>query len=258
MKKTYDKIKKLLSETPIMDLPIMLKEYETDDRATVKKMISVYNRKYEAFTNEFLRLQEMNRYENGYYNKGVKYIAGVDEVGRGPLAGPVVTSAVILPKDCVIAGINDSKKLSAKQREELFAEIDEKAVAIGIGIIPSKIVDDINIRQATLMAMKKAVADLKITPQVVLVDAETIPGLPIMQEAIIKGDAKSVSIAAASIIAKVTRDRMMIEYAGIYPEYDFANNKGYGSASHMCAIEKFGICPIHRKSFTTESKKIKV
>jgi ribonuclease HII len=197
----------------------------------------------------------MRYYEDAAGALGFRDVAGVDEVGRGPLAGPVVAAAVILPTHAVILGINDSKKLSEKKREELFETISHTATAIGIGVVSPKIIDEINILQATRLAMKKAVDSLDVPPQSVLVDAETIPGLAFPQKAIIQGDAKSVSIAAASIIAKVTRDRMMKEYASVYPQYFFADNKGYGSPRHMTAIDMHGICPIHRRSFTTESKR---
>lgn len=193
------------------------------------------------------RLKNMRIYEDKYSD--YEFICGVDEVGRGPLAGPVFTAAVILPKDCEILYLNDSKKLSEKKREELFLEISEKAIAIGIGSCTPEEIDEYNIKQATRRAMLQAVQNLDVTPGLVLVDAETITGLDIRQIPIIKGDAKSVSIAAASIVAKVTRDHLMEEYDRIYPEYGFASNKGYGSAAHMQAIREFGPCPIHRRSF---------
>ncbi|MEE1114506.1 MAG: ribonuclease HII, partial [Eubacterium sp.] len=180
-----------------------------------------------------------------------EYIAGIDEVGRGPLAGPVMTAAVILPKDLRIPYINDSKKLSAKRREELYEVIMEKAVAVSIGINPPERIDEINILQATYEAMREAVNGLKVRPDLLLVDAVHIPDLPIEQVSIIKGDAKSQSIAAASIIAKVTRDRLMEEYDLMFPEYDFASNKGYGTAKHIAALKLFGPTPIHRRSFIT-------
>jgi len=193
------------------------------------------------------RLKEMCMYENKYAD--YELICGVDEVGRGPLAGPVFTAAVILPKDCEILYLNDSKKLSEKKREELFLEISEKALAIGIGRCSPEEIDTLNIKQATRKAMLQAVQNLELQPGIVLVDAETITGLNIRQVPIIKGDAKSVSIAAASIVAKVTRDHLMIEYDKIYPQYGFASNKGYGSATHMQALKLYGPCPIHRRSF---------
>ena len=176
-------------------------------------------------------------------------ILGIDEVGRGPLCGPVVASAVILPKDCQILYLNDSKKLSEKKREELYDIIMEQAVAVGVGMATPERIDEINILQATYEAMRQAISNLKIKPAVLLNDAVTIPGVEIPQIPIIKGDAKSVSIAAASIIAKVTRDRMMVEYDRIYPGYDLASNKGYGTKVHMEALRTIGPCEIHRKTF---------
>lgn len=176
-------------------------------------------------------------------------ICGIDEVGRGPLAGPVVASAVILPKDCDILYINDSKKLSEKKREVLYDEIMEKAVAVGIGIVGSERIDEINILQATYEAMREAISKLSVQPDLLLNDAVKIPGVDIPQVSIIKGDAKSASIGAASIIAKVTRDRMMVEYDSIFPEYGFASNKGYGTAIHIAALKELGPTPIHRRSF---------
>ena len=193
------------------------------------------------------RLKEMRIYEEKYAD--YELICGVDEVGRGPLAGPVFTAAVILPKDCEILYLNDSKKLSEKKREELFLEISEKALAIGIGSCTPEEIDTLNIKQATRKAMLHAVQNLELQPGLVLVDAETITGLDIRQVPIIKGDAKSVSIAAASIVAKVTRDHLMMEYDKLYPQYGFASNKGYGSAAHMQALREYGPCPIHRRSF---------
>jgi len=197
--------------------------------------------------NERERLKQMRIYEDKYAD--FELICGVDEVGRGPLAGPVFAAAVILPKDCEILYINDSKKLSEKKREELFVEISEKALAVGIGSCTPEEIDELNIKQATRKAMLQAVQNLEIQPGLVLVDAEIITGLDIRQVPIIKGDAKSVSIAAASIVAKVTRDHLMVEYDKIYPQYGFASNKGYGSAVHMQAIREYGPCPIHRRSF---------
>ena len=178
-----------------------------------------------------------------------EFICGIDEVGRGPLAGPVVTGAVILPKDCDILYLNDSKQLSEKKREELYEIIMEKAVSVGIGYNSPERIDEINILQATLEAMREAISKLDPQPSLLLNDAVTIPKVDIKQVPIIKGDAKSISIAAASIVAKVTRDRLMVQYAEIYPEYGFESNKGYGSASHIEALKKYGPTPIHRRSF---------
>lgn len=209
-----------------------------------------------------VRLAEMKEFEDRLHSEGVKYIAGVDEVGRGPLAGPVVTAAVVLPEDFDVLGVDDSKKLSEKRREELFDIICEKAVAVGIGIRDNERIDEINILEATKEAMADAVADAesKLAEKIesgkagggighVLFDAVKVDTVKIPQTSIIKGDAKSVSIAAASIVAKVTRDRMMVEYAKQYPDYAFESNKGYGTAAHYAGIKKAGMCPIHRKTF---------
>lgn len=196
---------------------------------------------------ERARIETMKVYEKEYESHG--WICGIDEVGRGPLCGPVVASAVILPKDCQILYLNDSKKLSEKKREELYDVIMEQAIAVGVGMASPQRIDEINILQATYEAMRQAIAGLKVKPAVLLNDAVTIPEVEIPQIPIIKGDAKSVSIAAASIIAKVTRDRMMVEYDRIYPGYDLASNKGYGTKVHMEALKMVGPCEIHRRTF---------
>ncbi len=193
------------------------------------------------------RIYNMKAYERIYGDR--KYICGIDEVGRGPLAGPVVACAVILPPDEEILYINDSKKLSEKKREPLYDEIMEKAVAVGIGMESPAVIDEVNILQATYKAMRTAIKNLSVTPDILLNDAVTIPEVEIEQVPIIKGDAKSVSIAAASIVAKVTRDRLMAEYDSIYPGYGFASNKGYGSRQHIDALKALGKTPIHRNSF---------
>lgn len=206
----------------------------------------------EAKRLEKLRLEKERMYEMFAYEREYgeyTHICGVDEVGRGPFAGPVVVAAVILPKDCDILYLNDSKKLSEKKRETLYDEIYEKAEAIGIGMASEKVIDEINILQATYQAMRSAIGKLEIVPNLLLNDAVTIPEVSIRQVPIIKGDAKSASIAAASIVAKVTRDRMMKEYDGIYPGYQFAKNKGYGTKAHIEAIKAQGICDIHRRTF---------
>ena len=195
------------------------------------------------------KLITMQAYERELREKGVTYIGGVDEVGRGPLAGPVTAACVVLPPDFDVLGVDDSKKLSEKCREELYVQIMEEALAASVGIVDNEVIDDINILQATYEAMRQAVASLKVAPQALLNDAVIIPGINLPQEKIIKGDAKSISIASASIIAKVTRDHMMDEYDKIYPEYGFAKHKGYGTAQHVEALRKYGPCPIHRMSF---------
>lgn len=204
-------------------------------------------KKLEKLRQEKERMHEMFAYERKYgqYN----YICGVDEVGRGPFAGPVVAAAVILPKDCDILYLNDSKKISEKKRDILYDEIYEKAVAVGIGMASEKVIDEINILQATYKAMQSAIEKLEVVPDLLLNDAVTIPEISIPQVPIIKGDAKSASIAAASIVAKVTRDRVMKEYDAVYPGYQFARNKGYGTKAHIEAIRAQGICEIHRRTF---------
>ena len=193
------------------------------------------------------RMYEMFSFEREYGE--CQYICGIDEVGRGPFAGPVVACAVILPKDCDILYLNDSKKLSEKKREALYDEIISKAVSYGIGVVSEKVIDDINILQATYEAMRIAINNLSVKPDILLNDAVTIPGVDIRQVPIIKGDAKSASIAAASIVAKVTRDRMMDEFDLIYPGYEFSKNKGYGTKAHRDALKEIGPCEIHRRTF---------
>ena len=228
-------------------MELRLEELRADERPGVAKLVVQYEKKLEKYKKELERLEQMCSYERKYPETSV--ICGIDEVGRGPLAGPVVTCAVVLPRDCRILYINDSKKLSEKKREELYEIIMKEALAVNLGMESPKVIDEINILQATLSAMKKAIMGLNIKPDVVLADAVTIPGIPCSQEAIIKGDAKSMSIAAASIVAKVTRDRMMEEYDKLYPQYDFASNKGYGTKKHIQALQEYGPCPIHRYSF---------
>ena len=196
---------------------------------------------------ERVRLEGMREFENKYSD--LAYVAGIDEAGRGPLAGPVVAAAVILPKDIFLPFLNDSKKVTEKRRDVLFDEIKQNAIAYGIGIASNTLIDEINILQATYEAMREAINSLEKTPDVLLVDAVHIPDINIKQVGIVKGDAKSVNIAAASILAKVTRDRLMAEYDKIYPEYGFASNKGYGTATHIAALKEVGPCAIHRKSF---------
>lgn len=223
--------------------------YEQDQRAGVKKLIEKTRKAQESLKKEMTRMEHMMEYEHKYEHVG--YLCGIDEVGRGPLAGPVVACAVILPADHRILYLNDSKKLTAKKREELYEVIKREAVSIGIGMVSPARIDEINILQATYEAMRQAVGKLSVQPQLLLNDTVTIPGIEIPQVPIIKGDAKSASIAAASIIAKVTRDRLMEEYDKAMPEYGFASNKGYGSQAHIEALKKIGSSPIHRKSFIT-------
>lgn len=201
----------------------------------------------EKLRQELDRIDALKEYERKYESEG--YVCGIDEVGRGPLAGPVVACACILPKDCNILYINDSKKLSKKKREELYDIIMKEAVAVGIGYNSPERIDEINILQATFEAMREAINKLSVTPDILLNDAVTIPGVDIKQVPIIKGDAKSISIGAASIVAKVTRDRLMEDYDKLFPEYGFASNMGYGTAVHIKALKELGPCPIHRQSF---------
>lgn len=228
-------------------LPDFIAAYEEDPRAGVQKLVAQAHRQLERLENERARIEKLKEYERRYGDRG--YICGIDEVGRGPLAGPVVAGAVILPRDCDILYINDSKQLSASKREELYDVIMEQAVAVGIGMVSPQRIDEINILQATYEAMRQAITNLSVTPDILLNDAVTIPGVDIPQVPIIKGDAKSISIGAASIVAKVTRDRLMVEYDAIMPEYGFAGNKGYGSAAHIEALKRIGPSPIHRASF---------
>ncbi|MFC1568670.1 ribonuclease HII [bacterium] len=191
----------------------------------------------------------MMKYEHDLWNRGVTYIAGIDEAGRGPLAGPVVAAAVVFPKTISIQGVKDSKQLSHKRREVLFGEIQEKAVAVGVGIINAAEIDQINILQAALKAMNHAVDNLSVSPEHLLIDGNQLPDCLISKSAIIQGDQKCFSIAAASIVAKVTRDRMLIKFHEQFPEYGFAKHKGYGTKAHIDAIRSYGYCPIHRRSF---------
>ena len=196
------------------------------------------------------RLINLKQIEKVFYNKGIEYIAGIDEAGRGPLAGPVVVASVIMPKDSMIEGVNDSKKVSEKKREKLYEEITNTAIAWGVGIIDQREIDEINILNATKKGLTNSLKELEIKPDLILVDALTnIDTLGIPYRSIIKGDAKSYSIAAASIIAKVTRDRIMRQWDELYPEYGFEKHKGYGTKMHIDAIKEYGPCPLHRKSF---------
>ena len=229
------------------DYVSLIEKYKEDSRSGVQKLVEQLYKKILAHEKELARTEAMKEYEHKYEHLG--YICGIDEVGRGPLAGPVVAGAVILPQDCSILYLNDSKQLSAKKRDELYDVIMENAIAVGIGMASPKRIDEINILQATYEAMREAISKLSVVPQILLNDAVTIPQVTIPQVPIIKGDAKSVSIAAASIVAKVTRDRMMVEYDKVMPEYGFASNKGYGAAAHIEALKKYGPSPIHRASF---------
>ena len=225
----------------------LFEKYKEDTRSGVRKLLEQLHKKEEAYQKELLRTEKMKEFERKYEDLG--YVCGIDEVGRGPLAGPVVAGAVILPRDCKILYLNDSKQLSARKREELYEVIMKEAVATGIGYASPERIDEINILQATYEAMREAVGRLCVKPDILLNDAVTIPGLPMRQVPIIKGDAKSASIAAASIIAKVTRDRIMVQYDSVFPGYGFEANKGYGAAAHIDALKRLGPTPIHRRSF---------
>ncbi len=247
MNKSITQVKIEFESAQEAEWPSLYEKYGTDERSGVQNIILMYQRKERSLQKERERLAEMRKYEEKY--KDCKFICGIDEAGRGPLAGPVVAGAVILPADCEILYLNDSKKLSAVKRERLYDEIMEKAVAVGVGMAGPARIDEINILQATYEAMRKAVSELGVKPDILLNDAVTIPEMTIPQVPIIKGDAKSVSIAAASIIAKVTRDRLMAQYEEVLPGYGFAKHKGYGSKEHIEAIRKLGPTPIHRRTF---------
>lgn len=236
-----------MNHTPPEQLPAQIDLYRGDGRKGVQSIVASQEKRLQKYEAELIRIENLCQFEKKY--EEYTYICGIDEVGRGPLAGPVVAGAVILPKDCRILYINDSKKLSAKKREELSREIQEKALAVGIGLSTQERIDEINILQATYEAMRKAIAALPVRPSLLLNDAVTIPEVDIPQVGIVKGDARSISIGAASIVAKVYRDAMMEEYDRMYPGYGFASNKGYGSAEHIEALHRVGPCPIHRRSF---------
>ena len=229
------------------ELKLLIRQYAGDEREGVKKIVVSARKRLDVINKEIARTESLKTYERQYEAMG--YVCGIDEVGRGPLAGPVVAGAVILKRDCDILYLNDSKQLTEKKREELYDIIMEQAVAVGLGFNSPQRIDEINILNATYEAMREAISNLKVKPKVLLNDAVTIPDVKIKQVPIIKGDAKSISIAAASIVAKVTRDRLMVEYDKIYPEYNFKSNKGYGSAEHIAALKKYGKTPIHRDSF---------
>lgn len=247
MSNSIAQIKSEFEQAPEGEWHALYEKYGTDERAGVKNIIHKFQKKEFDLQKERERLALMKKYEEQY--KEYHMICGIDEAGRGPLAGPVVAGAVILPADCEILYLNDSKKLSASRREQLYEEIMEKASAVGVGMASPARIDEINILQATYEAMREAVNQLSVQPDILLNDAVMIPGISIPQVPIVKGDAKSVSIAAASILAKVTRDRLMVQYEEILPGYGFAQNKGYGSREHIEALKRLGPTPIHRRSF---------
>ena len=244
---TIKEIKERLATIDDLDHPLF-EELILDGRAGVQAAISKRKRELQKQVDEDLRLEKMLAYEKELYTQGIQLIAGVDEVGRGPLAGPVVAAAVILPKACKIPGLNDSKKIPKSKHKEIYEAVLQNAVAIGIGIKDNQVIDQVNIYEATKLAMMEAIGQLEPQPQHLLIDAMKLD-LPIPQTSIIKGDANSLSIAAASIVAKVTRDQMMEEFDREYPGYDFAQNAGYGTANHLAGLHKLGVTPIHRRSF---------
>lgn len=247
--KSVREIKEIIEALEVEKYMQYIELLRVDDRKSVQSLAIKLAKKLDNIRREEERLETINIFENEGYNKGYLYIGGIDEAGRGPLAGPVVASVVVFKKDTKIEGVNDSKKLSEAKRDELFEVIKKEALDYGIGIVNNEEIDEFNILNATYMAMKKAINCLKQAPDYLLVDAATIPGIDIAQNPIVKGDSKSISIAAASILAKVTRDSIMYQYDRVYPEYGFKSHKGYGTKEHYEAIEKHGITPIHRKSF---------
>lgn len=249
MKVTKKSITQYVKTLNIDEAILYIRKMQQENDINLDDLLKKYLHKKELQEKEIKRYHDMSVYEESMYNEGYNIIVGVDEAGRGPLAGPVVAGAVILKKGEFIEGLNDSKKLSEKKREELFDEITKKAVAYGVGIVDEKCIDEINILEATKLAMYKAIDSMSIKPDVALIDALQLENLNIKQEAIVKGDAKSISIAAASIIAKVTRDRIITNLANQYPQYGFEKHKGYGTKQHIDAIKQYGACPIHRKTF---------
>ncbi|RBP41146.1 ribonuclease HII [Garciella nitratireducens] len=246
---TLLQIKKYIKSVPLEQYPQVIEELEKDQRKSVQKLVITLQRKFKIYQEELKRLDKIKYYEKKIIERGYRLIAGIDEVGRGPLAGPVVSAAVILPEDCNILYINDSKKISPHKREILYDKIKQVAIDIGIGVVDAQRIDKLNIYDATKESMYIAVNNLNKKPDFLLIDAMQCDHIPISQKSIIKGDSKSISIAAASIIAKVTRDRIMEEYHKIFPQYAFDKNKGYGTEEHCRAIKNFGISFLHRKSF---------
>lgn len=244
---TIKEIREILAAIQDLQDPLF-KEFAKDPRAGVQKEIVKRQKALQAIQAEENRLETMLSYEKELYKQEVYLIAGADEVGRGPLAGPVVAAAVILPPGCKIPGLNDSKKIPKKKHREIFQAVKEQALSIGIGIMDNQVIDQVNIYEATKLAMKEAISQLSPQPEHLLIDAMQLD-LPISQTSIIKGDANSLSIAAASIIAKVTRDDLMATYDQEFPGYDFAQNAGYGTAKHLEGLQKLGVTPIHRQSF---------
>ena len=244
---TIKEIKECLATIDRLDHPLF-EELIADGRAGVQVAISKRKRELQKQVEEDLRLERMLAYEKELYAQGIQLIAGVDEVGRGPLAGPVVAAAVILPENCKIPGLNDSKKIPKSKHQAIFQAVLDQALSVGIGVKDNQVIDQVNIYEATKLAMLEAIQELDQQPQHLLIDAMKLD-LPISQTSIIKGDANSLSIAAASVVAKVTRDQMMAAYDQEYPGYDFGQNAGYGTSKHLEGLEKYGVTPIHRRSF---------
>lgn len=244
---TIKEVKERLATIDRLDHPLF-EELIYDARAGVQSAINKRKRELQKQVDEDLRLEKMLTYEKELYAQGIQLIAGVDEVGRGPLAGPVVAAAVILPKNCKIPGLNDSKKIPKSKHQAIYQAVLDQAISVGIGVKDNHVIDQVNIYEATKLAMLEAIHELDPQPQHLLIDAMKLD-LPISQTSIIKGDANSLSIAAASIVAKVTRDQMMAAYDQEYPGYDFAQNAGYGTTKHLEGLEKQGVSPIHRRSF---------
>ena len=244
---TIKEIKECLATIDRLDHPLF-EELIADGRAGVQAAISKRKRELQKQVEEDLRLEKMLAYEKELYAQGIQLIAGVDEVGRGPLAGPVVAAAVILPENCKIPGLNDSKKIPKSKHQAIYQAVLDQALSVGVGVKDNQVIDQVNIYEATKLAMLEAIQELDQQPQHLLIDAMKLD-LPISQTSIIKGDANSLSIAAASIVAKVTRDQMMAAYDQEYPGYDFGQNSGYGTSKHLEGLEKHGVTPIHRRSF---------
>ena len=244
---TIKEIKECLTTIDRLDHPLF-EELIADGRAGVQAAISKRKRELQKQVEEDLRLEKMLTYEKELYAQGIQLIAGVDEVGRGPLAGPVVAAAVILPENCKILGLNDSKKIPKSKHQAIYQAVLDQALSVGIGVKDNQVIDQVNIYEATKLAMLEAIQELDQQPQHLLIDAMKLD-VPISQTSIIKGDANSLSIAAASIVAKVTRDQMMAAYDQEYPGYDFGQNAGYGTTKHLEGLEKQGVSPIHRRSF---------
>lgn len=249
---TINEIKQLLTEIDDLDDP-RITELKSDPRKGVQLAIQTTVHRIERHIKAVAEFQNRFKYERSFWHKGLQYVAGVDEVGRGPLAGPVVSAAVILPHDFDLIAVNDSKQLTPATRAKLAPKIHAEAISIGIGSVDNLGIDKLNIYQATRVAMKQAVESLDVQPQEIIVDAMQIP-VPIRQTRLIKGDAKSISVSAASIVAKVYRDHLMDEYAKQYPQYDFPHNAGYGTAKHLAALKAFGPTPIHRMTFSPVEK----